>query len=85
MPKQVLHQLMQMALRYLQLTGALDLMDAAVSGLELARVRVVPKLHHNQPCCLVPFERHYSSVQEGQPHEICITASGSNFHQLLAA
>jgi hypothetical protein len=37
MPKQVLHQLMQMALRYLQLTGALDLMDAAVSSLELAR------------------------------------------------
>jgi hypothetical protein len=76
MPIQVLHQLMQMALRYLQLTGVLDLMDATASGLELAKVRVVPKLHHNQPCCLVPFERHYSSVQEGQPREIFNWKSG---------
>jgi hypothetical protein len=73
MPKQVLHQLMQMALRYLQLTGALD---AAVSSLKLAKVRVVPKLHHNQPCCLVPFERHYNSVQEGQPRELFNWKSG---------
>ena len=64
MPRQVLHQLMQLALRYLQLTGAVG-MEAQQQSLELVRVRIFPKLHPTQPCCLVPFERHYKSVQEG--------------------
>ena len=67
MPKQVLHQLMQLALRYLQLAGLVDV-EAAVKSLQLAKVRIVPRLHHSQACCIVPFERHYSSVQVGSTY-----------------
>jgi hypothetical protein len=62
LPHQVLHQLMQMALRYLQLAGRVSW--AAGERLELVKLRIVPRLHSSQPCCVVPFERHYKSVQE---------------------
>ncbi len=64
MPKPVLDQLMQMALRYLRLTGEVDMEEVGQQSLELVRVRVFPRLHPSQLCCLVPFERHYKSVQE---------------------
>ena len=61
LPRQLVHQLLQNAWRYLQLQLT------AVPGeakLSLSKLRVVPVLHPTQPCCSMPFDRHYKSIQE---------------------
>ena len=68
MPKQIVYQLMQNAVNYLQLGGRLpgSLGQAAnINNIELNKLRVVPLLHPSQPCCFYAFEKHYKSIQVG--------------------
>lgn len=62
-PNQIVHQLMQNGLRYLQLENGTDLYSH-VWSFHLDRLHVVPVLQPTQPCCHMPFERHYKSTQE---------------------
>ena len=62
-PNQIVHQLMQNGLRYLQLENGTDLYSH-VWTFNLDRLHVVPVLQPTQPCCHMPFERHYKSSQE---------------------
>ena len=62
-PNQIVHQLMQNSLRYLQLENGTDLYRHDWT-FHLDRLHVVPVLQPSQPCCHLPFERHYKSSQE---------------------
>ena len=43
----------------------------------LNKLHIVPVLHPTQPCCLMPFERHYKSTQEFA-HIVDFTALSSD-------
>ena len=62
-PQQIIYQLMQNGLRYLQLENGTDIYQYEWEY-KLDKLYVVPVLQPSQPCCLMPFERHYKSTQE---------------------
>ena len=72
-PQQILYQLMQNGLRYLQLENGTDMYQYDWEY-KLDKLYVVPVLQPSQPCCFLPFERHYKSTQEFA-HIIDFTAS----------
>lgn len=61
LPKTVVHQLLENAWRYLRLQQTAP---AGQPRLDLTKLAIVPVLHPTQPCCSLPFERHYKSIQE---------------------
>ena len=61
-PTQIIYQLMQNAYRYLQLQNTID--QKIPRTLKLDKLHIFPVLHPLQPCCSLPFERHYKSIQE---------------------
>lgn len=77
-PQQIVYQLMQNALRYLQLENGTDIYRYDWK-FKLNKLHVVPLLNPSQPCCLMPFERHYKSSQEFA-HIIDFTALTSDAH-----
>ena len=52
---------------------------STVDKFKLNKLHVVPLLNPSQPCCLMPFERHYKSSQEFA-HIIDFTALTSDAH-----
>ena len=75
-PPQVVHQLMQNAVNYLLLENGTDLYRHHWS-LKLDNLKIVPLLQSTQPCCQLPFERHYKSTQEFS-HILDFTATPSH-------
>ena len=62
-PPQITHQLMQNAFRYFHLENGTDV-HRDVWKYRLKKLHIFPLLHSSQPCCQIPFERHYKSTQE---------------------
>ena len=62
-PKPILSQLMQNAFHYFNLENDTD-PHKQPWNFHLDKLHIFPLLHPSQPCCQVPFERHYKSIQE---------------------
>ena len=74
-PKQILYQLMQNAFHYFHLQNGTNVQKHSWKY-HLEKLHIFPVLHPSQPCCQVPFERHYKSIQEFS-YVIDFTASTS--------
>jgi hypothetical protein len=61
LPRAVLEQLLRNAWRFLQLQQTVEPGEASLA---LTSLRILPVLHPTQPCCSLPFQRHYKSAQE---------------------
>ena len=75
-PPQITHQLMQNAFHYFHLENGSDV-HKDVWKYQLKKLHIFPLLHASQPCCQMPFERHYKSTQEFA-YVIDFTASSSS-------